>query len=74
VSARRQLGAEDALRDVGDQLTLGSIEDVFEYAPATTLASQIRDTLVRLMHQTELNAPAAPSSRRCKRREVAPPE
>jgi hypothetical protein len=60
-SALRQLGAQDALRDIGHQLTLGSIEDV-EYAPATTLASQIRDTSVRLMHQTELNAPAAPSS------------
>jgi len=73
-SALRQLGAQDALRDVGDQLTLGSIEDVFEYAPATTLASQIRDTLVRLMHQTELNVPAAHPPRRRKRREVDPPE
>ena len=73
-SALGQLGAQDALRDVGDQLTLGSIEDLFEYAPAATLVSQIRDTLARLMHQTERDVPAGPPPRRRKRREVDPPE
>jgi hypothetical protein len=72
--ALRQLCADDALRDVGDQLTIDRIRDVFKYAPAAPLALQIRDTLLRLMHQTELNVPAAPPPRRRKRREVDPPE
>jgi hypothetical protein len=77
VSARRQLGAEDALRDVGDQLTLGSIGDVFKYALATTLASQIRDTLVRLMHKPNSTYPhfrldVAKGARSIRRRDSPP--
>ena len=77
MSARRQLGAEDALRDVGDQLTLGSIGDVFKYALATTLASQIRDTLVRLMHKPNSTYPhfrldVAKGARSIRRRDSPP--
>jgi hypothetical protein len=73
--ALRQLGADDALRDVGDQLTLDRIRDVFKYAPATKLASQIRNGLVRLLESTDLPEVAtAPARARRKRGEVNPPD
>jgi hypothetical protein len=76
-TALRQLGADDALRDIGDHLTIDRIRDVFKYIPATKLASQIRDALAGLLERTELpeEVLATPPARpRKKRREVNPPE
>jgi len=74
--ALRQLGADDALRDVGGQLTIDRIRDVFKYAPATQLASQIRDGLVRLLESTDLpevQTDPVPA-RKMRRRECNPPD
>jgi hypothetical protein len=44
-----QLGEDEALRDVGADLTIDRVRDVLEYAPTAKLAQQIRNALARAL-------------------------
>jgi hypothetical protein len=44
-----QVRADEALRDVGADLTIDKVRDVLEYAPTAKLAQQIRNALVRAL-------------------------
>ena len=49
----RQLSEDEALRDVGADLTIAKVRDVLEYAPTAKLARQIRNALARALQRTE---------------------
>lgn len=67
----RQLGNDDALRDVGDHLTIERIRDFWKYAPGSKLASQIRDALVPLLERAD--PPEEPKSQRPRKKRVVNP-
>jgi hypothetical protein len=48
-----QLGEDEALRDVGADLTIDRVRDVLEYAPTAKLAQQIRNALARVLESTD---------------------
>jgi hypothetical protein len=65
--ALKQLAADEALRDIGADLTIQRIRDVLDYAATTKLAQQIRAGMARALEGgdkgTDARLPLEPTER-----------